>query len=323
MKIINYCYDDYANFMHEITRAMLFVGMDAYDYIVNRHSYGYPEEGKPIKPDDLRLVAHDADVIQIFHSDESALADVKKFMKPSQLLIVWHTGTRYRQRFLHFNNVFKNVSASVFALPELYNIGGSTNPYFIMGCVDTAMLELMKKPVNSQVVKIGHFPSNYETKKTDAIRTIFSAIDEQKNPNNITYISTVQLPWMDSLTRMAECDIYFELMAPEQHGKPYGSFGITALEAAAMGIPVITMCNRNDTYSHFYKQNPFHFVRNEQEAVEVLNYLIKRVRNHQVDWSVLVRSLMLTTHSYPATGERIKKMITDELHRIQGKAATV
>ena len=95
--------------------------------------------------------------------------------------------------------------------------------------------------------------------------------------------------------RYRECDVYVELFNHAIDGRPYGSFGTTAAEAAAMGKVVVTQNLYADFYEREYGDCPLILARTEPSE------MMKLQEAHR-QWAV-------NKHSFKATGERIKKIL--------------
>ena len=90
-------------------------------------------------------------------------------------------------------------------------------------------------------------------------------------------------------------------------GSPYGNFGITALEAAAMGKPVITNCKDLEVYNKHYGDAFFISANSENEFLQVVNELTKKSIAKIISHST--RNLVVKNHSYIATGNYFKNHI--------------
>ena len=304
MKVLNLCYDDYANLAYNNTMALCSVGMEAVCYKRIPHVFGYSKEGIVTGTMAMRDVAKWADVIQIFHSWDFILDPAFKDKKK----VIWHTGTTYRQNHENLNHQFNRVvDMTITDQCEFMHLGAK-NIHYMATAIDLDNLKPMKRPI-SKPYKIGHYPSNAIVKGTDKIIAMMADL-EKKFPGKFTFdCSKTILPHDVNLKRIALCDIYIELFAPYQDGKEYGCYGVTAFESTALGCLTITQNAYPDVYSRTYGISaPFYFANSEDEFYNVLKEVIHCEtgffkRSREVDLNIM------QNHSFGATGARMKKLL--------------
>jgi hypothetical protein len=101
-----------------------------------------------------------------------------------------------------------------------------------------------------------------------------------------------------------------ELLASEQGGKPYGSFGISALEAAALGKIVITQAiTDNGLYNDTYGINMMNMVINEDGLRKTLSGLLNYKGEYIIGQQNLTRDMVKQHHSHLATGNKLKEYL--------------
>jgi hypothetical protein len=213
MKIINVCVNDYANFSHDNAKALRSVGIDCEDYVVKPHSLAYKEQSTILTKEKIGEKTRKADIVQIMHSDFRILP----FIDKSKKLIVWITGTRYRQAPKEMNKIFNPiVDKSILALGEFWGLGAKKQIYCI-GAVDTDKLQ----PVyNEGKFVIGHYPSGSTDKGTEKINEVMTIL---KKKHNFEYHTGERVPYKEQVERLKKCDIYIDVIANKQGNKPYGS----------------------------------------------------------------------------------------------------
>ena len=108
--------------------------------------------------------------------------------------------------------------------------------------------------------------------------------------------------------RMMSCDVYVELFNAILDGKVYGSFGLTALEAAAMGKVVMTMNLHRKIYEKHYGECALFICNTHHDFISALLRIqfsdaqyIEQLRQATREWVV-------EKHSYEATGKRLKQL---------------
>lgn len=304
MKVLNICCDDYANFSHDNANSLRSVGIDCIDIKVNKHVFGYLSESTIASEGLIKLSIKQANIVQIFHSDYSLV----KYCAGKKI-VVYHTGTRYRQNPEKYNALFNPiVERSFIALGEFAGLGAKNEEYLVGAiAIEDKPLEVVTK--NKGKLIFAHYPSNPIVKGTDKIN---AAVFEAMKSNSFVYHSEVsKVTHAENIERMKLCDIYIELYAYEQGGKPYGSWGITALEAAALGKVVITNHLTVDVYKKTYGIKPALILIEEQ--FNELSGAIANVCLHSpievVEMQQNAQNWVKNNHSYSATGLRLKTIL--------------
>jgi len=109
-KIINVCYDDYANYMHGITMSLRAAGADCKEFKMIAHPFGYHHQAPVCRIEDMIPHLQEADVINIFHTSTIFIPVIKN-LTHRKYVTVWHTGTKFRQDPDGMNEIFKEVDA--------------------------------------------------------------------------------------------------------------------------------------------------------------------------------------------------------------------
>lgn len=292
--VVSFCVEDHANFMFENSRALDAVGIPNKAYKLTPHPYGYEQQADVVPMAEVINAVKSAKIVQVFFSLKSFNL-LKPYLKGKHV-VMHYAGSEFRQnKAAYLRAINPHVTRSVIALGEFNNCGAKNQRYVSL-TVDVDALAKHVRPI-SEARKVGHYPSNPQVKGTDAIRRTLGdrPID----------IDTELLPYPKALERMADCDIYIELFAGTQGTEVYGSFGTTAVEAAAMGKVVITMNLHDRFYAQEYGQCPLILVQTEADlryAVDTLRALpleaLQRIADSQRAWATRY-------HSYSATGQRM------------------
>lgn len=301
MKVIAISYDDYSNFGYSQIEALKSIGVSAEGYKLVAHPFGYAEQSPVINKVEMMEKIRDADIILILHSWIDGLKMCLECGK--KRLAVYHTGSLYRQNPQKMNGIF-NPYVSVAITDECEFIGtGMKNEQYIATAVDTDKIKFVDKEIKLPYI-IAHYPSNPEVKGTQKIVEMMSKIQSDRFKFVFDFQRVVHAV---NMIRIAACDIYIEMFQPTLNGKPYGCWGVTAFEAAAMGKVVVTNNINLKAYTDAYIYCPFEIANTETEFIEA----IKRVcdRNENGFASSWMRNLIITNHSYPATGQRIKSIL--------------
>jgi hypothetical protein len=158
---------DYANFSHNMANALRKVSSGVYDLSMHPHKFGYQSQSTCVKQGELERAIERADRVHLMHSDPLLLKMWERFRGKSKL-IVWHTGTRYRQKPDHINELFNDkVEMSILALTEFEGLGAK-NPHYLVGAIDTDDIQRLH-PHKGGSPEIYHLPSDPGVKGTQAV----------------------------------------------------------------------------------------------------------------------------------------------------------
>jgi len=289
MKIACLCNDDYANFMYCQVEAMRITGVDADGYKMQQSVFNYPRQCKITKGSLMKNIR--ADVYVVFHSH----LEVLNYLPHKSRVIVVHTGTRFRK---NAERITKECAGfgNVIALPEFAQY--LPDAEYVVGCIEDKAI----RPAYPVQNRFGHFPSNPQTKGTDVIRRV--AMDAGVP----IHIDTTRINYQHHLARVASVDVLVEMLKPKQDGLfDYGSFGMQALEAAAMGKVVITNnVTGQDLYQRTYGDCELEIANDEQQ---LLHKLIKWKHGDTNAKGRAVAAWYQAKHSMAATGKRWAQIV--------------
>jgi len=293
MRVLNLSTHDFSNMSHENANALRSVGVNCQDYAIHNHPYGYASQSRKCTPLWIKDHYMMYDVIQIFHSD----AMLFKMVSGHPNVIIYHTGTRYRENKLRYDQLFKGRKIITDQCEFLLH-----NPTFEYLAPHTN-LKPVKHNRKGQMI-VGHYPSNHKVKGTSQIEKMLKGF---KSKYDIRMdIRLTSHP--ENLLRVSESDIYIELFAPLQGGKPYGCFGVSAFEATALGCLVVTNNINRPAYEDVYGTQPFLTPNCEDDFIETFKYL------HDREYVELIKSALHENfhikHGIIETGYRIKNLIS-------------
>lgn len=307
-KVLNLSYDDYANFAFDNCKALISVGIEAISLKRVKHPFGYSEESKIASSSEIQRAIDKADLVQLFHTDSTWL---EYAYNKGKRVVVYHTGTTYRLNPEHCNKIFNSKVERCFT-DQCEFIGlGMKNETYIATAIDTDKIK-PSVSTKSPLPLFAHYPSNPTVKGTEKIKemleTIFKGLSKGKDD---CYDINIQiLPHDSQLKRMNDCYCYIELFAPTQHGKPYGCFGVTAFEASALGKIVITNNIHQKVYEDAYGECALLIANTEEAFFKQVNFILDQNDNGLSLLMQRSRSWIMEKHSYKATGERIKKILS-------------
>lgn len=291
-KVLNLSSNDYANYANDNARALRSIGIDCKDGSINAHPFGYKTQGVITTANQIISNYKKYDCVQIFHTD----MNLYNLVKDHHNIVVYHTGTRFRQQSEHYAKAFPNAKIATdqceFLLhyPDMYYIAPHTE------------LKPVAKSTSGKLI-IGHYPSNPDVKGTAQIERMLAPFI---NDFDIR-IDTKKLTHEENLKRVAECHIYVELFAPTQNGKPYGCFGTSAFESTALGALTITNNINRKAYEDVYGHQPFLTPHTEREFQNTIFGLADRESYDIAKEAMHVG--FYDKHSITETGRRILRLI--------------
>lgn len=296
MRVLSLSESDYANYGHNISKALRSVGVDCIDLCLLKHKFKYDESGVRVNLPTMIDRIKKANIIQVMHSDVK-LFDLARKYNPKAEIIVYHTGSRYRQDFAMMNKKFAGCK-TITDQTELMKRG---NHHYVISPVK------IHKPVFKSLlpIRIGHFPSSTEVKGTD---DIIKMLRKFSGKFKLVH-STDFVPNKAQIQRMSMCDVYIELFKPTLWGREYGCFGVTALEAASLGKLVITQDLNPSVYIENYGKHPFLLANTpeqfERTITEMLQMSCAQVKELQKE----NHKRLAENHSFEATGRRVLQII--------------
>lgn len=292
MKVVNLSKSDYSNFSYMNGAALRSVGVDCTAYTLQKNDFNYPKMATVIAESDIKKLCDDADVIQIFHTSRHILNFVRNLGKK---IFVYHTGTLYRQNPLVKNDNFNTwVDRCFIDSPEFYTLGAK-NVTYIAPALDMDMY-----PFSYSGNKVfAHYPHKTDVKGTDKI------IEMMKSHDVDFRWSADLVPFTENIKRMSDCDVYVELFSPLQQGKPYGSFGTTAIEASALGKRVITNSLFHHVYTEAYGSDELFVANTENE----FHAAVERAKEYTKADAERIRQWVEDKHSLKATGQYLLKFL--------------
>lgn len=298
MTILNLTYNDYSNFSYNNMRAWKAASIDCEALTITPHPFGYTDQARVATWDQMREAAKGADLVQIFHSNKHLYELIKPLNRRTW---VYHTGTAYRQAPKEHNDLLNGwVDRTMTDSPEFMILGAKDITY-IATAIDTDAIRF--SPHQNDPLVFAHYPSRPDFKGTAYIRSVMA-----KHPSTIFRCDETRVPHSDNLKRISECDVYIELFMPKQYHAEYGSFGVTAFEAAAMGKSVITNSLYHKYYEQAYGQSGWLHVCNT--TTEFTSLIVRIVRNG-IDprRKKLVREWIEQYHSFEATGRYLMGLL--------------
>lgn len=290
---------DWSNVGYEFARSLNSIGVDAEMWVWDSHAFHYYKEAKLLRTQDqLDALADEADIIQFMHS---------QFVRTgvdlgTKSCYVFHGGSRYRDKYKEANQTFNPyVSKSLIQTTNLMGLGAK-NEVWMLPAVNTNVLKPMIHTARDKVV-IGHFPGESIHKGSNRIKSVIDRLLgdlDVKDRFEYRY-SDRRAEWSGNIARMADCDIYIENLNTER-----GAWGVTALEAAALGCVVVTNFWKEGRYLEEYSEGcGLVIANNEDDMVVRLKALIWMGSDELDYYKASARRWAEFNHGYIPTGERL------------------
>lgn len=310
MKVHNICYDDYANFAYDQTKALQSIGVDAKLYKLKGHRFKYENEGLVVNRWTMGDLIMDADIIQIFHSDPHALKIVQDF-KPKGKLTVWHTGTGFRTQPDNVYNMFSQLGCKIHFTDQCEFLMRDRELVYVAAAIDVDKYSMYRSDRRiERPFRAAHYPSEPTIKGSDAINTIMARLCRYHR-DKLQYIYSEKLVSNgEQLWRMSESDIYIELLKPLLNGNPYGCYGVTAFEAAALRKVVVTQNIYINAYTKAYDvELPFVIANSEDKFSNEMSNLLFSTPEHIEHLQEKTYKWVTQNHSLEATGNRVAEYL--------------
>jgi glycosyltransferase involved in cell wall biosynthesis len=302
---------DYANAGYLYGEALKSVGVEAEAWAVRPSpNRGYGKYAKHFTNlfDDILPKLREAKAVQLMHSRRFPSLPLD-----GKFVVVFHGGSRYRMRPDEMNQIFNPiVDKSIIQTGDLLGLGAK-NEEWVLPCIDVDDFEPQIKPTQSKRI-IAHYPHKGYVKGTETIYNVLWQVHDQKSKCANTkgwkfLIDDKHLPWRENLERIAKCDVYIEAMNPTLREKPYGEWGLTALEAAALGKVVITHFQSYKRYAKEYGPCPLIVANSRSELVKAVKYVLRISHEDLQMLKVETRNWVERNHSFKAVGERLMQKV--------------
>lgn len=210
------------------------------------------------------------------------------------------------------------IDKTIAQFPTLLNLG-MKNEVLIYYPVDTDYILPDYRRRDAGKLVVGHFPSTPESKGTDIILPVVERLERE---GKIIYAGVretskgamPQRNWLDQLDMYRQCDVIIETIKPELNGSPFGEWGNTALEAAAMGKIVITNSLNVDLYHREYGDLALRIANDAGALEDHLEQVIALEDDDLLREKTQMRGWVERNHSMEATAERLwQKVYKDAL----------
>jgi len=303
--------NDWANTGWKYAECLKSAGVDALMIKRKPHHFEYPQQGMILSS--IEELAPYAQQAKVLHYVASSFfypgIDIR-----SKKIICQHGNSLYRENYESVNAFFNAFcDYAIIQEPDLWDMG-ALNQVYISYPVDTETIKPVFESHTPGKRIFGHFPSSIHTKGSALIWNVLKAeVDNNRGKIEFWYTEDT-VPWEENLGRISLCDIYIESVQLDIKGKPFGTWGNSAVEAAALGKIVIT----NDIWRGFYEREynrPCEWIiaNNEKELYEAVDMVVGMTESEFMAKKQACRAQVVGCHSFKATGERLVDKIYKNL----------
>ena len=294
IKVVLVAKNDWANLGAQYARSLRKIGVDAIMFTGNSHKFKYPNQGIKFRSISKILpYIKEAKIVHLLHSQNIIpIVNLK-----GKKVVVSHTGSRYRTKYIEVNKIFNTFVDLSIVGGSLYGKGAKNEYWIPGGVVDTQLLKPMYKKSSDKII-IGHYPSSSKMKGSETITNVMKNV----KGNYIFKYNPKVISWQNNIKRLNECDIYIESFVENR------SFGIAALEAAALGKIVISAYAFKQKYEETTGELGLIPVKNQKELKEEIERIINLPKNKILEMKKRSREWVEKYHSYEAVGLRLLKI---------------
>jgi glycosyltransferase involved in cell wall biosynthesis len=238
----------------------------------------------------LRRLIRKADVIQFNHTwriDSLLGYNVTK----GKVKAVYHTGSAYRNFPRRWNKRLKDMDVTFITdettMREICPWGIT-----LRRCIDTEAFKPIKREKSNKII-IAHSPSHERRKGTKYLRDAIKKLKKEFPNVEMRLIKGVTNK--EAIDMKKDCDIFYDQIYNDPKA---GSVGISGLEAACFGIPIVV---RKTTCPSL----PFINVEPETLYYELRNLI--KYRKYRKVMGRVAREYVVESHSYKAIAETLIK----------------
>jgi len=300
MKVVLVCYNDWAHHGTALSIALKGVGVDAQMWAQKLHPYKYPYKPKLWvgRQAELHAEAESADVIIFMHSQ----LYVFPFDIGKKLVVVYHTGSPYRQGHIALNARFNPMVDITLNAPDTWE-RGAVNEKWLLVPIDLAAIKPVYERRFPDKLVFAHYPSG--EKGSEAVRKAFA----KPNPRAVFDLSKGRASWEQNLLRMAACDVYVETQKTHQKGIETSCYGLSAIEAGALGKIVVTRFLHKEIFEKEFGPCAIQCSNDPAKLREAIDRIAVLPQDEVDELKKASRHWVETSHSYKAVGTRLKLIL--------------
>jgi hypothetical protein len=304
MKVLVLANTDWAGVGNNLTDSLCRVGVDAKLYCKNKGLYQH--KNNSITKNQAIIFSKKCNIIQYMHSEKVDLDINLKGKK----IVVFHGGGKYRDDPQQICNVFNGiVDCSIIQTYDLFGLGAKNEKWLLPGIDVHSIIPVYN--INNNKIIVGHYPSSKIGKGSETIEKIIKNI-KGKVPEFEFIRSYNRVSWDQQLKRLSEVDIYIERMSLQKltkNGwKRTGVWGMTALEAAALGKIVVTNFYGKKFYKKQFGDYALQVADSEKQMTEILINLLSSTKKELLSLKKETVKWVKEKHSLEVLGKRLRSI---------------
>ena len=317
--------NDWANAGWRVLQCLQHLGIDSKLLIGKSHTFSYPQEGTLHPALGQKIVSHfpisvhapdlasEVRGAKVVHFLSSTFVDLgaENALYADRYVIVQHAGTTYRRGYTKCNDVFNRIAnRTIVSTPDLLGLG-AVNELYLSSPLNTDELTPQYYE-GDRPVRVAHYPSKAGVKGTERIRRALEQMKKYRGNDFGFDISVNTVSWPENIKRMRFSDIYIDGLKQELKGRPYGAWGRTTLEAAALGSIVLTHGRFIEPYRALYGTPPWSIIDSLDSLTMSLNHYLDCPKKELVEKQAAHREWVERHHSIPAAAEMLWERVYRE-----------
>lgn len=257
---------------------------------------GY-DVSEPWHRETVKAAWRSADVVHLHHGFRSAhriKGGLLGGTVPDKPYVVHHHGTGYRENHEAHNAELRHRGAlGLVSTLDLHVLGGLE---WLPSPVNVTDLAERRRMTPDGKVVIAHAPTNREVKSTDLFLKAVQRLQDEGFPVELDLIE--RTPWAECLERKSRADIFYDQVIL--------GYGNNALEAWAMGIPVIAGAQDDtlDEMERRFGHLPFYHATLET-IYDALRELVESPELRQ-RYGQIGQDYVRKYHDYPVVRDQLK-----------------
>lgn len=309
MKVLILATEDDANWGYSLSRIFSMQDHEVTGLKLVRHAFDYPVQLTLSTIEEMQSACLDADLVMFPQMDMEIFRQCYPYFEGKKVGVC-HGGSYFRQNKKFCNRILNHIAAFQWVLELDLIDAGTVNKIYTAISVDT---DLIQPDYTDYGITIRHSPSSDHRKGTDEILEILEQLKE-KYPEITIDVCTERVIWEQNLDRVRASDIYIDELMLKQGTELVGSWGMSSMEAAALGKIVVSNHLWDNEYRKEYGVNPMIQAANSiTEMYNTLEKLILMTPDQRYDLKVQTREWVEQYHSFEKTGERATKKINSLL----------
>lgn len=305
MNVLLLARSDWAGLGSLLAQSLCSVGVNAKIYTINKGPYNHPSVS--ISKSEMINFSKACDIIQFMHSEKVPIS----IELTGKKVVVFHGGGKYRNNPEKICGIFNPiVDCSIIQTYDLMGYGAK-NETWLLPPINTNNLKPIYKTKSEKII-VGHYPSSPSGKGTEYVNEIINRIKNLVPEFEYRY-STERVSWKKQIERMSKVDIYIERMSMRKKEKSgevrkTGVWGITALEAAALGKVVVTNFYGRKYYQEEYGDCALYTANSEKEMESLLIDLLSIPKSNLITLKENTRKWVEEKHSFIPIGNRLRNI---------------